>query len=172
MGERGCQSPLENHPSLTDSMYLGQTDAYVLWSEDRDNHFLPLFLAPCFKLVFLKENVISTVGDRWAGLSSPAGIPVRENKNKNKVTLHTDIRTAGVLLCMNYDGHCLPSFLRRAWPRQAGRSSRVNGRALNFSSSNPDLEELRSCVTDPCFLWPVQSSLGLALQQSHAFSAV
>lgn len=43
-------------------MYL---DAYVLWSEDRDNCFLPPFLAvpqseaPAFKLAFLKENKIS-----------------------------------------------------------------------------------------------------------------
>lgn len=56
------QSPLENHPSVIDSVYL---DAYVLWSEDRDNRFLLPFLAvpqsevPGFKLAFLKEKEIS-----------------------------------------------------------------------------------------------------------------
>lgn len=59
LGKRVSQSPLENHPSVIDSVYL---DAYVLWSEDRDHHFLLPFLAvppseaSGFKLVFLKEK--------------------------------------------------------------------------------------------------------------------
>lgn len=80
------QSPLEKHPSVVDSVYL---DAYILWSEDRDNHFLPPFPTvpqseiPGFKLVFLKGNKSALRCDKWAGLSSPAGIPVRKEKKKN-----------------------------------------------------------------------------------------
>lgn len=74
-------------------------------------------------------------------------------------------------LCELCQALCLPFFLGRAWPRQTACGWRLSCGVLNCSSSHLNLEELQSCVTGPCFLWPVQSSLGLALQQSRVFSA-
>lgn len=152
--------------------YVLRTDRclrLVVWGQRQP--FPAPFSGPVFQAFLLKGEHHKYCGWQMGRIVFPCRNP-REGKQKQKqghtAHWHKNSRCAP----LHELWHCLPSFLRRAWPRQAGRSSRVNGRALNFSSSNPDLEELRSCVTDPCFLWPVQSSLGLALQQSHAFSAV
>lgn len=83
-------------------------------------------------------------------------------------------QTARGFLCMNCARYsaCLPSWGEHGPGRLPAHSSGLSSEVLNCSSSDLDLELLQSCVTGPCFLWPVQSSLGLTLQQFRVFSAV
>lgn len=100
---------------------------------------VPQCEAPCFKLVLLKENVISSVLWQRGRTVFTCRNP-REEKKKKETRSHCDVGTAGVLLCTNCVRPCWSSFLGRAWPRQAGCGSGLSGRALSCSSSNPDLQ--------------------------------
>lgn len=96
--------------------------------------------------------------DRWAGLSSPGGIPVR---------IHRCVNSPWAPLQELCQTLCLPVFLGRAWPRQAACRSRLSCWVLNCSSSDLDLEELQSCVSQTSIFCGLSKALLGCLYNSH-----
>lgn len=132
---------------------------------------VPQCEAPCFKLVLLKENVISSVLWQRGRTVFTCRNPREEKKKKrNKVTLWRRNSWCAPLhqLCQT-----LLVFLPREGMAQAGwlwlwtKRPSIELQLLRSRSAG-----LRSCVTEPHFLWSVRSSLGTGLQQSYVFPAV